>query len=273
MRCFLAAICLSIAAWGQAAPAKPEFEVISIKRSAPRVNGASFAVGCSGGPGTSDPGYFRCTHVNLDQLLEGAFNVSPDQISGLRLSPAERFEITARVPAGATRADLRAMEQNALAERFGLVVHWETKQVKKYKLEVAKGGPKFVASRGPDGKSFDPAKVWQPDAAGYPSVGPGREGEAMGNGHAAIYRSNMPFDRLMMLVGGNLHTPVINATGLTGPYTIGLRWIPDAGQAGAPPGPSLREALREQLGLILEPTSGPLQYLVVDHMDQEPVQN
>jgi hypothetical protein len=58
---------------------------------------------------------------------------------------------------------------------------------------------------------------------------------------------------------------VVNQTGLGGVYDIELRWTPD----GTPPAgddapPTLVTALREQLGLKLEPDTMMLDFLVID---------
>ena len=66
--------------------------------------------------------------------------------------------------------------------------------------------------------------------------------------------------------------PVVDRSGLTGTYDITLKWAPEFPPGtlinGAPPppsdGPSLFTALREQLGLKLEPARAPVPVLVID---------
>jgi uncharacterized protein (TIGR03435 family) len=71
---------------------------------------------------------------------------------------------------------------------------------------------------------------------------------------------------------------VIDKTGISGRYDVTLKWTPDAGTAfinsgtegTAPPpdsGPSIFTAIQEQLGLKLESTKGPVQVLVIDHVE------
>jgi uncharacterized protein (TIGR03435 family) len=65
---------------------------------------------------------------------------------------------------------------------------------------------------------------------------------------------------------------------LTGNFAIDLHWTPDElqarGPAGAPTpsvdpnGPSIFKALEEQLGLRLESTKGPVNVLVIDHIER-----
>ena len=70
---------------------------------------------------------------------------------------------------------------------------------------------------------------------------------------------------------------VIDATGLTGAYEVHLKWAmdslsPPAGPNATPPsdatGPSIFTALQEQLGLKLESTKGPVEVLVIDHVER-----
>jgi uncharacterized protein (TIGR03435 family) len=69
--------------------------------------------------------------------------------------------------------------------------------------------------------------------------------------------------------------PVDDQTGLRGTFEFDLEWTPDATAPVRPPdappappvdpaGPSLVTALREQLGLRLEPRMGSVDVLVVD---------
>jgi uncharacterized protein (TIGR03435 family) len=53
------------------------------------------------------------------------------------------------------------------------------------------------------------------------------------------------------------HGPAIDKTGLTGVYDFTLEWDEDNG-------PTLAAALREQLGLRMEPQRVPVSYFVVD---------
>jgi uncharacterized protein (TIGR03435 family) len=61
---------------------------------------------------------------------------------------------------------------------------------------------------------------------------------------------------------------VVDKTGLTGNYDIDLKWTPDDQQGTPDAGPSLFTALEEQLGLKLVPAKGPVDKLVVDHVEK-----
>ena len=65
--------------------------------------------------------------------------------------------------------------------------------------------------------------------------------------------------------------PVIDKTGLAGTFDVHLRWArdPDTADAPADPGaPSIFDAVQEQLGLKLEPGRGPVEYMIVDHVER-----
>jgi len=80
-----------------------------------------------------------------------------------------------------------------------------------------------------------------------------------------------------------LQKTVVDKTGLAGKYDLELTWTPEQGsdamfkesdssQSRAEPapdasGPSIFTALQEQLGLRLQSTKGPVDTLVIDHIE------
>jgi uncharacterized protein (TIGR03435 family) len=68
---------------------------------------------------------------------------------------------------------------------------------------------------------------------------------------------------------------VIDKTWIDGRYNVALKWTPETGASlgtegtASPPdsGPSIFTAIQEQLGLKLESTRGPVQVLVIDHVE------
>ena len=90
---------------------------------------------------------------------------------------------------------------------------------------------------------------------------------------------NAPMTFLITILTELNGRPVLNQTGLTGQYDFTLQWTLDQNfrraAAGNEPavepdlsGPSLFTALQEQLGLKLEPGKGPVQVLVIDHVER-----
>ena len=86
---------------------------------------------------------------SLRDLIMLAYDVGAPQIQGpafLNGRPeeaADRFDIAARVPAGATPEEVPPMLRDLLAERFHFSFHRESKTVQVYALEVSKGGIKM----------------------------------------------------------------------------------------------------------------------------------
>ena len=76
-----------------------------------------------------------------------------------------------------------------------------------------------------------------------------------------------------------LNSTVLDKTGLSGQYDVDLTFTPELLSAGGPPppgvdpnGPSVFTALQEQLGLKLQSGRGPVDVLVIDHVEH-PTEN
>lgn len=67
---------------------------------------------------------------------------------------------------------------------------------------------------------------------------------------------------------------VVDKTGVTGKFDFHLEFAADqatpglVAEAGDPGGPSIFTAVQEQLGLKLEPTKGPGEFLVIEHVEK-----
>jgi uncharacterized protein (TIGR03435 family) len=193
---------------------------------------------------------------------------------------AEKYNIDAKVPPGATREQLRLMLQNLLAERFKLQVHRESKEVLQYSLTVSRNGlklkphveaPPAAATDKPPSEVSGPPKT---DSSGYPILRRGM-GMAMMNGKARFQADGTDLARLVGLLSVQLGAPVKDDTGLQGKYDIALSWLTSA--PGAEPdsdaGPDLFAAVQDQLGLRLEKKKGPVEILVIDHAEKVPTAN
>jgi uncharacterized protein (TIGR03435 family) len=120
---------------------------------------------------------------------------------------------------------------------------------------------------------------------GYPVLG-SSGGSTIMKGRGRLHFPQMTLGNFASTLQTQLGKPVIDATGLTGRYDIGLYW--DAGATGAvdveapggaqtpvasDPGPTLIQAVQDQLGLRLEPKKGMVELLVVDHAERIPSEN
>ena len=90
-------------------------------------------------------------------------------------------------------------------------------------------------------------------------------------GLGSVKLEHMPIGGLVNQLGYSLDRPVIDKTGLTGKYDLSLKWRSD-NQPAADSGsgddlPDLFTALQERLGLKLESSKGPVDTLVIDHVE------
>jgi uncharacterized protein (TIGR03435 family) len=72
-----------------------------------------------------------------------------------------------------------------------------------------------------------------------------------------------------------LRRPVVDGTGLKGGYDFWVEWTPEDTRndpENGETGGTFREALKNQLGLKLVPKNGPVEVLVIDHVE-EPTAN
>ena len=217
---------------------------------------------------------FEAGNVTTRDLILFAYNVQRYRIVGLSgWTESDRFDISARAganlpsaPPGTTVEAL--MLRTLLADRFRLAVHTETRQMQVYALVVARSdgrlGPQL--RRSTVTCDANPATASQPNAA-QPRCG--TRSSAGSTSAVGMRMSDFPY-----FLAGQLQRPVIDRTGLTGTWDVDLKFAPD-GVAGdltaASPqdtGPSLFTALQEQLGLTLEPSTGPVEVLVIDRIER-----
>jgi uncharacterized protein (TIGR03435 family) len=244
----------------------PAFEAASVKHNR---SGAS-GVGASTllfQPG----GRFKAVNEPLWRLIAEAYRSTHQlrrfEIEGIPSSmDNDRFDVDA-VPMGAPGfGEQRQMLQRLLADRFKLMLHRETRELPVYHLVKAR----------PDGRLGERLKPSNVDCskarAGIPQPAPqsGQPPSCMmifGQGRLTSY--GMTLTQLAeMGLSRSVLRPVIDRTGLTGSYTWTLEWAPDDSPNVNGDLPSLMTALVEQLGLKLESASGPVDVIVVDHVEQ-----
>jgi uncharacterized protein (TIGR03435 family) len=258
-----------------------EFDAASVKASSPPFDHFF----CSGGPGSGDPGLFRCENFSLSNLVNLAYELGANRLSAPGWMNETSFDINAKVPKGTTPEQLRLMLQNLLADRFKLAAHHQTRESPEYRLVLAKGGPKLKLAKqqsdaGGDGPPDpDAPKPFRVDEAGYPTFAPDESGtKSMFNGRAHMHEPRMTMGWLAAILSGSLHATVIDATGLDGEYEIDLYWVLDAAPAATSAndesGPTIVQALQKELGLRLEKSAnGTKDVLVVDHAERVPTGN
>ena len=196
-------------------------------------------------------GRLNYTTVTLKDIVGQAYQVPLFQIAGPNWMDVDRFDIAATFPAKTDAKQIPLMLQALLTERFGLKMHPETREEPVYALEIAKGGSKMVAAKSSTGSSSN------------------------ANGGNIHFTAQVPMMQFAEFLSPRMDRPVLDRTGLIGPFQIKLDWSPDENQdkPGREIGPSIFTALQEQLGLRLRATKGPVQTLVVDYADRNPSEN
>jgi uncharacterized protein (TIGR03435 family) len=249
----------------------PAFDVVSIKPAPPDTG----RISSGGGPGTRRPGVWTCENMSLHNIVWIAFNLRGEyQLAAPDWMNEPRFDITAKVPQGATRDQLYLMLQNMLAERFGLKVHHDRKEVQGYELTIAKNGPKFKES-GPEVPKAGPPPVPGPsplDPDGFPVLMPGINGASITNNRARGQWVRVKMERFVRDIGYHVDRPIVDVTDLKGTYDLSLYWVPDQTRPDAG-GPSIFGALQDQLGLKLESKKVTIPIVIVDHAEKVPTEN
>ena len=209
-----------------AADSKKTFEVASVKASTPisvgDMHNFRILTGPRFGPGTEDATRWVCDNCSLGMLLASAYDLKRFQITGPKWIDSEKFDIAARVAPGASRDDLRAMQQALLAERFGLKARLEKKEMQVYDLVVAKNPPKLVetSTSKPGAAAHEghggPSAVAMPSRTGGATGGRTFTMNMHGNTrHQAVGES---MQELADVLAAQLEKPVTDSTGLTGKY-------------------------------------------------------
>lgn len=270
----------------------PAFEVAAIRRVLP-IPGSAAGFRTTGGPGTDDPTHFVC-RGSMWAILQATFGVKSDRFEQLPDWTRERrFEIEAKVPAGATKNDLQEMLQDVLKDRFGLAFHMSKKEIDAYTLVVAKGGPKLrpaAPAAGPPPEHLGEQGRFQTDDNGFPALPPGysisaRTGSTTTTGAIRMTFRNATPAALVTAIGrGTIE--ISDKTGLSGPYDFTLEYdpesvipliqstlhLPDLPEY-RPDAPDIFTALEKQLGLRLEKGKALVDVVVIDHLDREPKEN
>jgi uncharacterized protein (TIGR03435 family) len=214
--------------------AEPQFEVASVKPSAPG----------SRGPTIYNPtrGRFAIDSITTKALIAYAYDVREFQISGgPNWVGSEEYNIVAKPQGEPSNEKILAMTRSLLAERFNLTLHHESKEMPVLALTVAKGGPRLHPS----------------EATGGPEVRGGR---------GRLVARNVTMGMLAaQLAGRVLDRPVLDRTEIAGKFDVDLEWTP---VERADLGPSIFTALQEQLGLKLETQKGVVDVLVIDHVER-----
>lgn len=275
------------------------FEVASVKPSKGQFVPPNIGALNAGEAYRPTGGYFRADFP-LWTYIQFAYKIWPAEDQGREVlahlpkwATTDRYSIDARGAANATKDQMRLMVQSLLAERFKLAAHFETREFPAFALTLVKAGtpgPKLRPHA--EGPPCNPAALDASTAArvihGDSAAGP-ENFPPLCDSLAVIRKSggalmlagyrNATMDMLAASLAGFVGQgrPLIDKTGLEGRFDFTMEWAPET--TGAPPsdtppaasdplGPTTLQALRDQLGLKLESTRGPVRILVIDRVER-----
>jgi uncharacterized protein (TIGR03435 family) len=178
------------------------------------------------------------------------------------------------------------MTRAILEDRFQLKLRRETEEVPMYAMTVAKSGLKIQSvdmnnCRKFQGEPLKPEEEWAIARSGEKPICGTVNGGTHGPNNV-WYFGGQTLANFANIISGNLDRHVLDKTGVPGNFIIFLEYVrdenanprllpPPADISDIQPGPSISTAI-EELGLKLEPTKGPREYLVIDHIER-PVEN
>jgi uncharacterized protein (TIGR03435 family) len=275
---------------------RPRFDVASVKAC----DTSGLAPGARGGgpgPGGMSPDRLTLNCQLVRGLIQAAYVMFPTGKSaggvavyrtpiegGPDWINSERYTIEAKAAGPVETTMMQGpMLQTLLEDRFKLKIRHETREIPMYALTVAKGGPKLT----PHVEGSCVALVMTMPPTPQPPLAPGQRRCAMvgrmKGPNWAIDAEGITIQRLVdaYLTGplSGLDAQTIDRTGLQGTFDIHLEFAPAADNLalrdaiargenpGEPTAPEITTAI-QQLGLKLERTKGPGEFLVIEHVER-----
>ena len=241
-------LALAAAACLHAAP--PTFDVTSI-HPAPVVIQDPHAF-----PIHSSPFSVTMRSVTLKGAIAWSWSVMDNEVKGPGWLDRDFYDVIAKTDARHTEDELRRMFQAVLAERFGVVVHTERKEVKAYVLTVDKKGLKMTETAA-DGESL---------------IEPNPKRMAL-----TMQRTSVP--QLASVISRVMQAPVVDETELKGRYDAVMDMTKYAQEMrpveGAPMDMAnlMTTTLREEIGLRIVSQKATIDIIVVDHAEKLPQAN
>jgi uncharacterized protein (TIGR03435 family) len=224
------------------------YEIVSIRQNK-TVNGAAGM--------RSLPDGFEWTNIPFESLVRGTYGIIMDsQVSGLPdWARRENYDIVAKVDADTAERwkklspqergkEELPMMKSILADRCQFKAHQEIKELPVYDLVIAGGGLKMKEA---------PANETPTETM---------SGDQMTVHAMAIYTIVLAFPYTVGRV-------IVDKTGLGDKkFDFELKWTPNDRPSADDVAPSLLTALEEQLGLKLVPARGPVETLIIEHLER-----
>jgi len=282
--------------WQTAAGGKMAFDVVTIRQNKiapPFASGANFPLG-PGDVYVPNGGQFRATNYPLITYIMFAYKITGNQEQSLlsqlpKWATTDRFDIQGRVQGNPSKDQMRLMMQALLADRFHLAVRYETRQVPVFAvfLELpATLGP--LLQEHPDRSPCATTPSFPSPAPMAPAVLLDTRFPATCGGVVPMTPSapgrvrwgarNVPMELIATSMGDGegVDRPTLDMTRLTGMYDFAIEYTPQltpSSPAGVNShrdltGPTFLQALRDQLGLWLEPQMRPMDFLMISSVEE-----
>jgi uncharacterized protein (TIGR03435 family) len=242
--------------------AKPAFDVVSIKPSAPNV------AGMRGGGARGNR--YTMSNATLRMLLQSGYQrISPGTppgqlqiIGGPNWMDSDRYDVQATVDCSGgvlSRDQLQLMVQSMLEDRFQLKAHMETRELQVYNLVVGKDGAKIKASEdqtppalgggaqpcGPAPSAPPPPPPPPPPPFAGERGGPSDPKFTLPRGAMmmmmnptglTLQASGVPVTSLIAMLQQQIGRPIIDKTDLKGLFDFKLQFSPEGLNLPGPPG-------------------------------------
>jgi bla regulator protein BlaR1 len=229
--------------------------------------------------------------ASLRLLMQNAYTVQPFQIlGGAAWIDSERYQIDAKADGNANRAQILLMLRSLLDDRFQLKTHRETRELPVYALVSARSGLKLPSPKegGCESPAPDAPPEWaegsmegrmsQPERRQLPSPRCGSVNVMLAPSGARMQGGKITMPEFIRVLSTVLGRTVIDQSGFTDFFDVRLDFLPDETTPALPPpppggahldsSPSILTAIQEQLGLRLESAKGPVEILVIDHVER-----
>jgi uncharacterized protein (TIGR03435 family) len=243
---------LNSVAWARSQSGQPTFEVVSVRPSRHEV-----------GPDhnnqiTYSSAGFTGRNVTLRRLAAEAWHCQLDQIMGPPWLDRSEYDLAARLPDGATDAQIPLMLRSVLADRFHLKEHSETRQMRVYELTVAQNGPRIHPIQPGATTDVGPGFHFRGDMRQFADL------------LAVQFSIPAPTSPTEPVRAGGPAVPVLDKTELNGIYEFSVDLRPELGTDAFT---TWKRVLEDQLGLKIDSRKSDVPVVVIDDAAKIPTAN
>lgn len=277
--CGITLVVVSAVVWTLAARQSPDvvrFAAASVK---PAVTSAVPAAP------QGSPSHFYRANFTLRNLVAYAYEVPLFRVvGGPRWVGADGWEVSATTDGPVQPQETRRLVQHLLADRFGLKIRLETRDLPIYELVLARDDGRLGPNLKPAGVDCEPFLSGRQPMQEAP-LDPVTKRPlclprfGMGSGGFGIDQRGHSMARFALAIQPEVQRVVTDRTGLTGSFDIELKYqspmmaalTGGVFDATSPDVAALSTALGEQLGLRLRSTRGAVGVIVIDYATQPTV--